>query len=63
MDLNRLGLKCKYLRENLGITQKEVAKELGCSPELISAFEHGRTNNAIILMWYVKRGLYHAENI
>ena len=38
------------------VTQKQVADELGCTVQLVSAFECGKTNNASMLIYYIKKG-------
>ena len=37
--------------------QSQVAQEVGCSRENVSAFETGRNDSAIIFLWYIKKGL------
>lgn len=56
-DLKLLGRKCKSLRRSLSKTQSDVANETGYTSKSISAFENGRVNNAIILLWYINHGL------
>lgn len=56
-DLKVLGRKCKRLRKSLSKTQTDVANDTGYSFKSISAFENGRANNAIILLWYINHGL------
>lgn len=56
-DLKTLGVQCKRLRRTLDIKQTQVATETGYSQKSISAFESGRTNNALILLWYINHGL------
>lgn len=56
-DLKVLGRKCKRLRKSLSKTQSDVANDTGYSFKSISAFENGRANNAIILLWYINHGL------
>lgn len=56
-DLKALGGQCKRLRRTLDIKQTQVAIETGYSQKSISAFENGRTNNALILLWYINHGL------
>ena len=56
-DLKVLGKRCKRLRKSLSKTQLDVANETGYSFKSISAFENGRVNNAIILLWYINHGL------
>lgn len=41
----------------LKTTLDEVSKELGYSKENVSAFEHGRNDNSVILLWYLSHGL------
>ena len=57
-----VGQMCKRLRENQGVKQSQVARETGYSEQNISSFETGRTNNMIILLWYVDRGLFDMGN-
>lgn len=54
--LEEIGKKCKEIRIQKGYTQKEVAEKVMVNPSLISAFESGRTNSALILNWYVENG-------
>ena len=56
-DIKALGVQCKRLRRTLDIKQTQVAIETGYSQKSISAFENGRTNNALILLWYINHGL------
>ena len=56
-EINEIGGKCAEFRKYKKIPQSVIAKELGVSVETISAFEHGRTNNAVVLSWYIKNGL------
>lgn len=56
-DLKVLGRRCKRLRRSLCKTQSDVANETGYTSKSISAFENGRVNNALILMWYINHGL------
>lgn len=56
-DLKTLGRKCRSLRRSLSKTQSDVANETGYTSKSISAFENGRVNNAIILLWYINHGL------
>lgn len=57
ITLEQIGAFCRVTREKLGYLQRDVAQEVGCSKENISAFETGRNNNALILFWYVEHGL------
>lgn len=56
IDMYELAHRCKRYRQFLGITQKQVAKEVGVSDKTISAFERGDNNNAMILTWYLLHG-------
>lgn len=55
-NLKNLGERCKNFRKDLRLKQSEVAADLGCSVENVSAFENGRNGNLQILLWYVKKG-------
>lgn len=55
---DRLGRMCAEYRKQIGVTQSEVAREVGCSRSNISAFEHGRTDSALIFLWYIKAGCF-----
>lgn len=54
MDMYRVGQICKARRRAMGIPQKSVALSLHMSYQNIGAFENGRCNNAIILLWYLR---------
>ena len=56
IDGKTLGKRCKKFRTSLGITQTDVARELGYSLENVSAFECGRNDNCRILLWYLFHG-------
>lgn len=51
--MNNLGKACSLLRRGRGYTQVQASIALGVSPETVSAFENGRTNNAKVLCWYL----------
>ena len=55
-ELRLLGDRCRMWRLESGYTQQQIADSLDVSPETISAFEHGRTNNALVLRWYIEHG-------
>ena len=40
----------------LNKSQFEVAKEIGCTPQNVQAFEKGKTKSGKILEYYVKAG-------
>lgn len=56
MELDVIAKNCAQWRLECGYTQKQIADSLGVSVETISAFEHGRTNNARVLSWYIEHG-------
>ena len=55
--LTLIGEMCKRHRENSGVTQAQVAEDTGYSEQNISSFETGRTNNMLIFLYYVNRGV------
>ena len=57
MSLVEVGRTCKEYRESINLYQYDVAKDVGCSKENVSAFERGKNNNASILLWYIAKGL------
>lgn len=52
--LREIGWLCREKRLEKGISQKEIAHELNCTIENISAFERGRNANLIVLLTYIK---------
>lgn len=56
MDIKEIGAKCQEWRVKEHIPQWLIANQVGVSVETISAFEHGRTNNAVVLSWYIEHG-------
>lgn len=62
MELLEVGKLCARCRRNRGKTQVQVAMEVDYSPENISAFENGRTNNMFLLLWYMKH-FFNEEDI
>lgn len=54
--LRIIGEKCKQIRIENGYSQKDVAKEVKVNPSMVSGFESGRNNSALLLDWYVKHG-------
>lgn len=57
MDSLTIGQKCANFRRLIGISQQQVADELGYTRTNISMFENGKNYNMTILLWYLKRGL------
>ena len=53
-----LGHKCAvYRKKILKCTQMDVAKETGFTVSNVSAFETGRNDSSLILIWYLMHGL------
>ena len=57
IDLKYIGKVCKHFRKSINVTQEKMGKEIGYTASNISSFETGRSNNAIILAWYMINGL------
>lgn len=57
MNTLKIGQKCANFRRLIGISQQQVADELGYTRTNISMFENGKNYNMTILLWYLKRGL------
>ena len=56
VNMRILGAMCRSFRISLGVTQKEIARDIDCGQENVSAFENGRNRNCVILLWYVNKG-------
>lgn len=53
-----IGHRCKrYRKRILKCTQEDISKETGFSIGNISAFETGRNDSALILLWYLSHGM------
>lgn len=50
--LKNIGLQYKMRRLELGYKAVEIAEKLGVSKQLLSNFEHGKSNNLILAMMY-----------
>lgn len=58
MNMLMLGHKCGlYRKKILKCTQMDVAKETGFTVSNVSAFETGRNDSSLILLWYLMHGL------
>ena len=58
MNMLTLGHKCAlYRKKILKCTQIEVAKDTGVTVSNVSAFETGRNDSSLILLWYLSHGL------
>lgn len=62
INLLELGQKCSLYRRFLGITQQEVANEVGVSRKTISDFEWGKNDSVKIFLWYLINGFGIEEN-
>lgn len=56
--LLEVGKMCKEYRIRIGCTQSDVSRDTGYSEQNISSFETGRTNNMLIFLWYVDKGIF-----
>lgn len=61
--MSLMGHSCRAWRMSMGYTQKQVADETGYTENTISLFEHGETNNAIVLLWYLTHGFNVDEDL
>lgn len=50
--LKNIGLQYKMRRVELGFKAVEIAEKLGVSKQLLSNFEHGKSNNLILAIMY-----------
>lgn len=50
--LKNIGLQYKMRRVELGFKAVEIAEKLGISKQLLSNFEHGKSNNLILAIMY-----------
>lgn len=57
-----LGKACATWRVDNGITQRQIAKALGCSVNNISTFELGKNDSMLIFMYYVAIGFDPMES-
>ena len=52
--LKDIGLQYKARRVKLGFKAVEIAEKLGISRQLLSNFEHGKSNNLILAISYME---------
>lgn len=50
--LKEIGLSYKMRRLDMGFKAVEIAKKMGISRQLLSNFEHGKSNNLILAIMY-----------
>ena len=50
ISVAELGARLKLIRQELGITQKELAQALDLNPATLSKFENGGMVNAAVLL-------------
>lgn len=56
IKLKALGNRCRAFRRDNGYTVEQIAKDTNYGIRSIYAFEEGKCNNAIILLWYISHG-------
>lgn len=59
--LKEIGLSYKMRRLELGFKAVEIAEMLGVSRQLLSNFEHGKSNNLILAMMYEEALAYEDD--
>ena len=59
--LNHIAQMCKEWRIIHEYPQKQICVDTGYSPSVVSRFENGEVNNAIIFAWYVEHGFDYLE--
>lgn len=52
--LKEIGLQYKMRRLELGFKAVEIAEKMGISRQLLSNFEHGKSNNLILAISYME---------
>lgn len=52
--LKEIGLQYKMRRVELGFKAVEIAEKIGISRQLLSNFEHGKSNNLILAKRYME---------
>ena len=52
--LKDIGLQYKTRRVKLGFKAVEIAEKMGISRQLLSNFEHGKSNNLILAISYME---------
>ena len=58
MNMLSIGHRCGYYRRKiLKCRQIDVANETGFSVGNVSAFETGRNDSSLLLLWYMRHGL------
>lgn len=57
--------KIKYLRQELGINQQDLAKEVGVTRQTINALENGRYNPSLLVAYKITKILKceHIEDV
>lgn len=58
MNMLSIGHRCRHYRKRiLKCKQLDVARETGFSISNISAFETGRNDSGLIMLWYLLHGM------
>lgn len=60
--LKEIGLSYKMRRLELGFKAVEIAEKMGISRQLLSNFEHGKSNNLILAIMYEEVLAYEDDN-
>lgn len=61
VTIHDIGKSCKIWRRRKGYSQSDVARDTGYSYVNVSAFETGRNDNGMILLWYFLHGFTVAD--
>ena len=62
MNIEKLADKCRELRENIGMTQEDLAKNIGVSSSMISKWERGKIHLSLERIMQVLNALgYEVE--
>ena len=63
--LSVMKTKIKYLRQEMGITQKELAEKVGVSRQTINALENGKYNPSLVVAYKITQLLnkQHIEEV
>lgn len=64
INMEILGARCRRFRKKvLRVELQDVANTIGYSRENICAFESGRNDNSLILLWYLSKGMTYEQLI
>lgn len=57
ITIKRIADVCRAYRIKNGYKQRDVADATGYTQQHICQFEHGSTDNCIIMLWYLNHGV------